>query len=93
MKLWYTPVYVYTMPYWSISEWRARIGSSWSALGRPHRVKSSIRYGARILKKELTLNRVATMIIFLMMLIGVNIGVRNSVEEGHHRQLISKASG
>ena len=32
-----------TMPLWSVQEWRARIGTSWCALGRPIRSKSSYR--------------------------------------------------
>ena len=78
-----------TMPYWSIAEWRARIGCSWSAMNRPKKIKSSIRHGARIGKKELTLNRIVNMLIILTMLIGVNIGVRGLVASGHHHQLIS----
>ena len=31
------------MPLWSVQEWRARIGTSWCALGRPIRSKSSYR--------------------------------------------------
>ena len=81
------------MPYWSISEWRACIGSSWCALGRPHKIKSSIRHGARVVKKELTLTRVVTMIILLTILIGVNVGVRGIVTAGHHHQLISQCMG
>ena len=78
----------FTMPYWSVAEWRARIGSSWCALGRP--IKQSVRYGARVVKKELTLNRVVILLILLTLLIGVNIGVRSSLEEGHHHQLMSE---
>ena len=75
------------MPYWSISEWRARIGSSWCALGRPHKI---IKHGARNLKKELTLNQVVTLMVLMIILVGVNVGVRGLVEGGHHHQLISK---
>ena len=32
------------MPLWSVQEWRARIGNSWCALGRPIRSKSSQYY-------------------------------------------------
>ena len=78
------------MPYWSIAEWRARIGSSWCALGRPQKIKSSIRHGTRMVKKELTLNRVVTMMIILVMLVGTNIGIRGFVAGGHHHELISK---
>ena len=78
------------MPYWSIAEWRARIGSSWCALGRPHKINSAVRYGARIVKKELTLNQIATLLILLIIIVGVNIGVRTLVEGGHHHELISK---
>ena len=76
------------MPYWSVAEWRAHIGSSWCALGRP--IKQSLRYGARVVEKELTLNRVVIMLILLILLIGVNIGVCSSIEAGHHHQLMSK---
>ena len=31
------------MPLWSVEEWRARIGSSWAALGRPIRCSSHCR--------------------------------------------------
>ena len=31
------------MPLWSVEEWRARIGSSWAALGRPVRCSSHCR--------------------------------------------------
>jgi hypothetical protein len=78
------------MPYWSIAAWRACIGSSWCALGRPHKIRASIKHGARVVKKELTLNRVVIMLILLILLIGVNIGIRTSIEEGHHHQLMSK---
>ena len=82
VKLWHR------MPYWSISEWRARIGSSWCALGKQHKIKPSIRHGARVVKKELMLNQVVTMMTLLIMLIEVNIGVRGLVAAGHHHQLI-----
>ena len=42
------------------------------------------------MKKELTLNRVVIMLILLTLLIGVNVGVRSSVEEGYHHQVIRK---
>ena len=72
------------MPYWSIGEWRARIGSSWCALGRPIKI---IKHGARIVNKELTWKRIATMLILLMILVAVNVGVRGLIEG---RQLICK---
>ena len=78
------------MPYYSIAEWRARIGSSWCALGRPFKIKSTLKHGARVIKKELTLNRVVTMMILMIMLVGVNIAVRGLVTVGHHHQLISQ---
>ena len=34
------------MPLWSVQEWRARIGTSWCALGRPVRSKSSRHRGS-----------------------------------------------
>ena len=75
------------MPYWSIAEWRARIGSSWCALGRPLKI---IKHGARILNKELTLYRILILIIVTVLLIGMNFGLQGLVEEGYHHQLMSK---
>lgn len=41
-----SPPYI-TMPLWSNDEWKARIGSSWCALGRPVKLHhlSSVSYG------------------------------------------------
>ena len=38
------------MPLWSVQEWRARIGSSWCALGRPIKSKSSYCRGGNCIK-------------------------------------------
>ena len=61
------------MPYWSIGEWRARIGSSWCALGRPMKTKSSFRRGAGWVQRVLTLNQVVTTMIMVISLIGTNL--------------------
>ena len=82
----------FLMPLWSIAEWRARIGSSWCALGRPLNLKTklSVRHGARWLQRVLTLNQVVTMITILIMFVGVNIGLRKLVTEGAHHVFTSK---
>lgn len=74
------------MPYWSIAEWRARVGCSWCALGRPQVIKSRIKLGVRNVNEELTLNRVMAIIILLIILIGVN----GLLVAGHHDQIIGK---
>ena len=38
-----------TMPLWSNEEWRARIGSSWCAIGRPFKCKSSTNHQGNLL--------------------------------------------
>ena len=80
------------MPLWSIGEWRARIGSSWCALGRPFKTRSPFRGGGgggRVLR-ALTRSDVVTMIIMLMVLIGINFGLRILVMRGYHRSLESE---
>ena len=67
------------MPYWSIAEWRARIGSSWCALGRPVKSKSSFRRVRGWMRRVLTLNQVITMLIMLILLIGMNLILREKV--------------
>ena len=78
------------MPLWSIAEWRARIGSSWCALGRPFKTKSSLRHGTGLLLGVLTLNQVVTMVTILIMLSGANLGLCTLVTGGHHHQLASE---
>ena len=81
------------MPLWSIGEWRARIGSSWCALGRPFKTRSPFRGGGggggRVLR-ALTRSDVVTMIIMLMVFIGINFGLRILVTEGYHNSLESE---
>ena len=72
------------MPYWSIAEWRARIGSSWCALGRPVKSKSSYRRGSGWVRRVLTLNQVVTMMITMIMLIGVNLGLHGIISGGYY---------
>ena len=79
------------MPLWSIGEWRARIGSSWCALGRPFKTRSPFRGGGggRVLR-ALTQSDVVTMIIMLMVFIGINFGLRMLVISGCHHSLKSE---
>ena len=78
------------MPLWSIAEWRARIGSSWCALGRPFKSMSSLRYRTGKLQGVSTLNQVVTTMILLIMLIGANLGLCTSVMGGQHHLLASE---
>ena len=75
------------MPYWSIGEWRARIGSSWLALGRPFKTRSPFR-GKK--QRALPLSQGVTMMFLLIMSIGVNLGLRALVARGHHLPLLSE---
>ena len=75
------------MPYWSITEWRARIGSSWSALGRPFKTRSPFRGKVQ---KALTLSQGTTTMLLLIISIGVNLGLRALVAGGHHLPLLSE---
>ena len=79
------------MPLWSIAEWRARIGSSWCAIGRPFKTKSSLRHGASgRAERVLTLNQVVTIVIIFILMIGVNLGLCILVTGGHHHPFISE---
>ena len=65
------------MPQWSVAEWRARIGGSWLAIGRPIKSKSSSSSGgAGCMQRVLTMNRVVTMMSLTLVLIGVNLLLR-----------------
>ena len=75
------------MPYWNIGEWRARIGSSWCALGRPFKMRSPFRGKTR---RGLTLNQGVATLFLLIMSIGVNLGLRTLVAKGHHLPILSK---
>ena len=80
------------MPLWSIGEWRARIGSSWCALGQPFKTRSPFRRGGgggRVLR-ALTQSDVVTMIIMLMVFIGINFGLCTLVMRGCHQSLKSE---
>ena len=77
------------MPAWSIAEWRARIGSSWCALGRPFKTRSPFRNGSRR-QRVFTLNQMVTFIFLLMMLIVLNVGLRSLVRGGHHLYFLSE---
>ena len=75
------------MPYWSIGEWRARIGSSWWAMGRPFKTRSPFR-GKK--QRALPLSQGVTMMLLLIMSIGVNLGLRALVIRGRHLPLLSE---
>ena len=64
------------MPLGSIAEWRARIGSSWCALGRPFKTRSPFRGGAGRLQTPLTLNQVVTMMTILVIVTAINLALR-----------------
>ena len=78
------------MPLWSIGEWRARIGSSWCALGRPFKTRSPFRGGGGRVLRALTRSDVVTMIIMLMVFIGINFGVHTLIMKGYHNSLESE---
>ena len=78
------------MPCWSIGEWRARIGSSWCALGRPFKTRSPFRSRAGKMRRALTLNHAVATIFLLLMSIAVNLGLRTLVARGYHQPLLSE---
>ena len=78
------------MPYWSIAEWRARIGSSWCTLGRPVKSKSCSRRGSGWVQRVLTMNQVVTMMIMMIMLIGINLGLHAIISGGYCPTLASE---
>ena len=75
------------MPYWSIGEWRAHIGSSWCALGRPFKMRSPFRGKTH---RGLTLSQGVATLFLLIMSIGVNLGLRTLVARGRHLPLLSE---
>ena len=76
------------MPLWSVEEWRARIGSSWCALGRPYHTMFTRNRGKS--HKSLSLHQVATMVITMMLLIAANLGL--CATQGHHRAFMSECA-
>ena len=76
------------MPQGSVAEWRARIGSSWCALGRPFKTRSPFRCSAGQLKTaKLTLNEVVTMMMILIVFVGANLAFRAFLIGGHYREI------
>ena len=73
------------MPLGSVAEWRARIGSSWCALGRPFKIRSPFRrvHAVGRLQSKLTVNQVVTMIMVFVMCIGINLGLHILHTQGH----------
>ena len=78
------------MPQWSVAEWRARIGGSWLAIGRPFKTKSSFSRGAGWVRRVLTMNQVVTMTIMMIILIGTNLALCALVKRGYHRPIIGQ---
>ena len=78
------------MPAWSIAEWRARIGSSWCALGRPIKTRSFFSNGARMRQRVFSWNQVVTLMILMVMLIGLNLGLRALLGVRHNQPLLSE---
>ena len=80
------------MPLGSIAEWRARIGSSWCALGQPFKTRSPFRHtGAGRLQTPLTLNQVVTMMMTLIIFTAINLTVRIVWTTGHYRAYLGKS--
>ena len=76
------------MPQGSVAEWRARIGSSWCALGRPFKTRSPFRGSAGQSKTaKLTLNEVVTMMMILIVFVGANLAFRAFLIGGHYREI------
>lgn len=77
------------MPLGSIEEWRARIGTSWCALGHPIKKHSCrLRCEGERSQRVLSLHQVVTLLIMLMLMIEVNVSLYN--ELGHHQTSTSK---
>ena len=70
------------MPLWSVAEWRARIGSSWCALGRPFKTKSSLCHGEGQTEKTLTWNHVTVMMSLMTTLI---VGFHSIIIQERHQ--------
>ena len=84
------PVAIVIMPQWSVAEWRARIGGSWLAIGRPFKTKSSFSRGAGWVRRVLTMNQVVTMTIMMIILIGTNLALCALMNGGYHRPIIGQ---
>ena len=78
------------MPLGSIAEWRVRIGFSWCALGRPFKTRSPFRGGAGRLQTPLTLNRVVTMMMILIIFTTINIAFHMVWTTGHYRAYLGE---
>ena len=70
------------MSYWSIGQWRASIGSSWCALGRPIKTRSPYRGGGGCSHTMLTRTRAVSMIIMLMVFVGIHLQLCSLVRSG-----------
>ena len=78
------------MPLGSIAEWRARIGSSWCALGRPFKTRSPFRGGAGRLQTPLTLNQAVIMMAILIIFTAMNLALRIVWTTGHYHAYLGK---
>ena len=64
-----------TMPLWSNEEWKARIGSSWCAIGRSIKCKSSVSHGSGTLQLSGgTMLQVVSMVM-MMILMAIITGI------------------
>ena len=76
------------MPFGSIEEWRACIGTSWCALGRPVKKRSCrLKYVGGRSWTVLSLHHVVTMLIILLL---ISIGLHKIL--GNHQVFTSKTS-
>ena len=73
-----------SMPLGSIAEWRARIGSSWCALGWPFKTRSPFRGGAGQLQTPLPLDQVVTMMMILIIFTAINLVFHIVWTTGHY---------
>ena len=88
------------MPLWSVQEWRARIGTSWCALGRPVRSKSSCRKGGSCSRspppgggkraKSLDHHGAVSVVIMIALLLGAILTLWHLVLPGTCQVFISK---
>lgn len=78
------------MPAWSIDEWRARIGSSWCAVGRPFKTRSPFRNQTRKWQRASTLNQVVTFVSLMVVLVGLNLRLGILARRSHDYQFLSK---
>ena len=80
---------IVAMPFWSNEEWRARIGSSWCALGRPFKSSGSHHSYDFFVLSGRTMLQAVYVLMALMLVQGV-ISI-NGYVTGCQRQLKSES--